>query len=337
MRNDRAAVTWHLVTNSTAQNLGLVYMSFGTGRIATEEMRELRFTLPSRREHMCGARSNIWMANELNKISRRMFWIGSAIGIVLVVAAAWSVSLVIEEHAETKTWVAHTRQVIEIIDRLTARVAGAEINQRGYLLTGRESYLQPYHNAVDEIRPLLDQLAFLTRDNPIQLRRTHELKSECETKLAELAETSRLRRERGVAAATAVALTNRGNDTAAKITTLLRDMLAEEYQLLAFRSKSSAYVTHLLYASTVGLFIITAVLSSVVIWLAARVRKLQVGLVTVCAWTKQVRLGDTWVPADVYLEDRFGLRITHGISDGAATKFISEMEAEDKRNAEHAR
>ena len=146
----------------------------------------------------------------------------------------------------------------------------------------------------------------------------------CEAKLAELQETVRLRRERGFSAASDVVLTDRGKEAMAQIVAVLEQMLAEENQLLAVRTENSTTVTRLLYQITGALFIVTAVLSILLLRLIFQVRKLQAGLVSVCAWTKQVRLHGEWVPVDTYLADRFGLNITHGISKKAAEKLLSE-------------
>lgn len=34
---------------------------------------------------------------------------------------------------------------------------------------------------------------------------------------------------------------------------------------------------------------------------------------TICAWTRKVRMGEEWVPIDVYLHRRWGIRVSHGI------------------------
>jgi PAS domain S-box-containing protein len=34
---------------------------------------------------------------------------------------------------------------------------------------------------------------------------------------------------------------------------------------------------------------------------------------TICAWTKKVRMGEEWVPIDVYLHRKWGIRVSHGI------------------------
>lgn len=34
---------------------------------------------------------------------------------------------------------------------------------------------------------------------------------------------------------------------------------------------------------------------------------------TICAWTKQVKIGEEWVPIDVYLHRKWGIWVSHGI------------------------
>lgn len=48
-------------------------------------------------------------------------------------------------------------------------------------------------------------------------------------------------------------------------------------------------------------------------------------LVTVCAWTKRVKVGDGWVSFDRFLTDHLGLRVTHGICEEAAWQMLAEV------------
>jgi hypothetical protein len=51
------------------------------------------------------------------------------------------------------------------------------------------------------------------------------------------------------------------------------------------------------------------------------IRKLQDGLQVVCAWTKQVKVGEEWMTADEFLANHLHLKVTHGISPEAARQF----------------
>lgn len=49
-------------------------------------------------------------------------------------------------------------------------------------------------------------------------------------------------------------------------------------------------------------------------------------LVTLCAWSNTVKYGGEWVSFEKYLERRFGLMATHGISPAALQKLDAELD-----------
>jgi hypothetical protein len=55
-------------------------------------------------------------------------------------------------------WVVRSLMVRDQLTRTLNLVQSAETGQRGFLLTGRDSYLQSYDAAVDELPATLDQL-----------------------------------------------------------------------------------------------------------------------------------------------------------------------------------
>ena len=46
-----------------------------------------------------------------------------------------------------------------------------------------------------------------------------------------------------------------------------------------------------------------------------RIAHLQNAIVSVCAWTKRVKIDGRWIPIDHYLAQHLGLKISHGISE----------------------
>ena len=69
----------------------------------------------------------------------------------------------------------------------------AETGQRGYLLTGRPAYLQPYAAAVASVNQRLATLRALGDDDPIARQRLAELERSVRAKMEELARTIALR------------------------------------------------------------------------------------------------------------------------------------------------
>src|SRR5476651_2052745 len=102
------------------------------------------------------------------KASRQYFTAGLLVsifflgGIGLFSHLAWSSLL------DAFQWVSHTREVEQQIGRLLSHLADAETGERGYLLTQRDSYLEPYNATLPVIPADLSQLHRLTADNPVQ-------------------------------------------------------------------------------------------------------------------------------------------------------------------------
>ena len=132
-------------------------------------------------------------------------------------------------------WVEHTRQVLVSIRRLQIDIRDAETGQRGYLLTGDDSYLEPYQAAAGAVGRLESKLQLLTVGNPAQQERLQTLAPLLQDKLAELAETLRLRHDAGLDAALRVVRTDVGRIDMQKIEAVLGAMTDEEQKLLGRR------------------------------------------------------------------------------------------------------
>jgi len=53
--------------------------------------------------------------------------------------------------AEEARWVAHTHEVQATLMELLTNLTDAETGQRGFIITGERSYLQPYESALGEL------------------------------------------------------------------------------------------------------------------------------------------------------------------------------------------
>jgi hypothetical protein len=59
------------------------------------------------------------------------------------------------------------------------------------------------------------------------------------------------------------------------------------------------------------------------------IRKLQNGLQVVCAWTKQIKVGERWMTPDEFLVTQLHLNLTHGMSPEAAREFERQTEPKE--------
>lgn len=60
----------------------------------------------------------------------------------------------------------------------------------------------------------------------------------------------------------------------------------------------------------------------------AEIAKLREGLVTFCAWTKQIFYDDRWMSVDEFLANHLRLNLTHGISDEALKMMVANLKQE---------
>jgi methyl-accepting chemotaxis protein len=136
-------------------------------------------------------------------------------------------------------WVEHSNRVrIELAD-LLSQLKDAETGQRGYLLTGVDSYLEPYTAALQQISSTFADVVKLTADNPRQQRRLASLSSVIDSKLAELKETVELRRTKGIEPALKIVLNNSGKVFMDQIRALIAEADQEEVDLLKERAEEA--------------------------------------------------------------------------------------------------
>ncbi|WP_051933565.1 PAS domain-containing protein [Massilia sp. BSC265] len=90
---------------------------------------------------------------------------------LLVLGAALAVlARGIRNQSDAWQWVVHTREVLEHVQATIALTSEAEAAQRGFLLTGSDTFEAGYRQARDAVLPQVAQLRTLTRDNPGQQR-----------------------------------------------------------------------------------------------------------------------------------------------------------------------
>jgi methyl-accepting chemotaxis protein len=123
--------------------------------------------------------------------------------------------------------VEHTYRVQDSLQSVLSDLKDAETGQRGYLLTGDFSYLQPYIDASHAINADLAAVRALTRDNPIQQQHLDALEPIASQKMAELAQTIDLRQRDGLPAALRIVDNGTGKATMDQARTVIAAMQAE--------------------------------------------------------------------------------------------------------------
>ncbi len=63
-----------------------------------------------------------------------------------------------------------------------------------------------------------------------------------------------------------------------------------------------------------------------------KIKKLE-EIVTMCAWSGKIQMDGKWVKIEQFLEKRFGIRVSHGISEEEAEKVFKQIDKENQSRA----
>nr|BFE58031.1 CHASE3 domain-containing protein [Dactylosporangium thailandense] len=163
------------------------------------------------------------------------------VGIAVVFGAVCTVAyLSVDSLVENTGKVRHTYEVLSRLDALNSSLKDAETGQRGFLITGEDSYLAPYTQALQDLAAEQQALRTLTADNARQQQRLDQLAPLVTAKLNELKQTIDLRRASGFDAAQKVVLTNAGKTVMDQIRTITTAMGGEESSLLSVRAAAAS-------------------------------------------------------------------------------------------------
>ncbi len=164
-------------------------------------------------------------------------------GLVLAVLTLAGNSLVSWHNArlleENRAAMTQTFQVLIGLETLLSALQDAETGQRGFLLTGQDSYLEPYVAALTRIHGQIESLKAETAANPQQRARFVTLEQSIDAKLAELAETIELRKTAGFTEAQRIVLTDRGRRAMDQSRQIIAAIKQDERGLLAWRAATS--------------------------------------------------------------------------------------------------
>ena len=162
------------------------------------------------------------------------------------------------EATTSQEWITHTREVETHISHALSLMQDLETGQRGFLLTGNDSYLEPFNAAVNEVDTEIEGLRELTQDNPSQQERLDDLLPLVNEKILELRRTISLRQTEGLASALEVVKTDIGKQIMDNIRNILESMGNEEELLLIEREllyKKFRYYALAGYGFALALFI----------------------------------------------------------------------------------
>ncbi len=137
---------------------------------------------------------------------------------------------------DSTDWIIHTEKALKSISSIEKKIVDLETGQRGFLITGKESYLEPFLASKEVIYDDLMAFELLTSDNPVQTREVQALRLVLDQKIAELEQTIELRRNVGFEEAKEIVDSDLGKNLMDEIMLHTNHLRDEELRLLALRS-----------------------------------------------------------------------------------------------------
>jgi len=268
----------------------------------------------------------------MQRANKVLFFIGLSLPLIALVLMSWLVHRTSGQFQDSFYKVSHTYKVLNLVQQTQLHLLDAETERRGYLLTAGNDYLTSYGRAMSSVRNDINQLLELSHNNVGQQTNIMALQDLIVKRLG-------IDPEKMAAGGTnlhdtlAVALTEQGRNTMEQIGRLLFQMgQDEEYTLGLSQQRAEDNAMSSQITSVVLIGAVAMVLMFIIIILL-RLEKLQ-QVVTVCAWTGQVKLEGRWVRLDEYLQRRFGLSVSHGLSREAADKMAAELKEFNRPGAD---
>lgn len=187
-------------------------------------------------------------------------------GVIIVLVISGVVALQnIQELQENRLMVRHANQILSALREVESSLMDAESAQRGYLITGDETYSLPYADAMINANASLELYAKLTSDNPTLHEAGKRLGELVDDRLDELEFVRSVQDRRDAEDAYAAVTTDVGKRTMNRITDHadqmrqdIADLLSEREQL-ANHSYLSGRTTSVL-STAIGLVLVGGVL-----------------------------------------------------------------------------
>lgn len=268
--------------------------------------------------------------NERNPGRTRLLAVGLLTPVLLIVALGLLSYRLASESVESFNWVTHTYSVIEELDATVAALVGVETAQRGYVITGRENYLELDTDPPREATNHLARLHALVFENPGQRTNLLELTALAGQKLARSELVIATRQRDGFEAAVQLMATDQGKILMDEIRVVALRMRAEELRLLGEREAKYRDDADRVQLSALAFVAVALLVLLAVVVLLFRLWHYQ-NMVSVGAWTHHTDQSGKGVSFEIYLKDRVGDENAKGVPPEALRQVTQALEAWSKR------
>jgi CHASE3 domain sensor protein len=229
-----------------------------------------------------------------------------------------------QEGSETRKKVVAVDALRDHTGNLLVALLDNETGQRGYVLTEKEEFLEPFKWSSNTVPSLLENLDG-KMPNPATAKSLQDVHASVDARLKFAAQTVEMERSGHHDQAVAQIATGRGKQ-------LMDQARQGEAKLdAALAELRSAYLTQFLNLVALnewvswGLIAMDIIVAGALLLLFRYFRRNQ-AMLHICAWSKTVQFSGEWITFEEYLMRRFGMNVSHGMSPAEAKKFLAERE-----------
>lgn len=109
--------------------------------------------------------------------TRNKILVGFSAPLLLMIVVVFIVYINIQKTQSTAEWVKHTHKVISSAQELSKLMVDMETGERGFLITGKEKFLEPFIKSQETWDTKLLTLQQTVSDNPQQVERLEQIKA----------------------------------------------------------------------------------------------------------------------------------------------------------------
>lgn len=195
----------------------------------------------------------------------RIYILGPTIGFILLllfmIIFAWGQA----QSNSLNTLITHTTKLKSTLTKLLSNLQDAETGQRGYLITQRNNYLEPYINATSNHPRIINKLLDLTKNNQEQKKNINHIEKLAQQKFNELNQTIELTKNKKYDEAKYIVNNDYGKDTMDKIRIIIHDMHQKQTNNLKQNQKKYLILQNLVWIVGIIVFFAFCIIAILII------------------------------------------------------------------------
>ncbi|WP_422929895.1 methyl-accepting chemotaxis protein [Singulisphaera sp. PoT] len=194
--------------------------------------------------------------------------IGFGVTVLLMIAIGWVSYNGTYRLIDTSHRITRAHEILQGIESVLSAIKDAETGQRGYLLTEKAEYLEPYSNGINQNDQAIATLKRLTSGEKEQASRIENLEDFTKQKFSELAKTIELTKAGKKPEALELVKSDQGKQFMDEIRKIVDQMRSDERTILKERdleaTATASFTTLCIVFGTIAALVVTSITGLVV-------------------------------------------------------------------------